>query len=292
MCFICSLFVFYYFDRNFSLFYFDFRRIEHNIPMLENNRNFPEFRKYLLKISARYCEEQSQIEAFVPNVSKKRSLVIWKARDCTTTSGAKTRLKIVKLLHWHGLKIAGNSSCLNKNKNVKHKTENYIDFFDNISPFKFYLAFENSHHCNEYITEKLWYNSFYVGVVPVVWGGAKQDYLRLAPPKSFIHYEDFKTPQALIHYLNYLDKNDTAYMEYFEWRKQFPCSYPLYKQNDAEEYEQGLRSKHSQFLNAYCTLCKMLRDGLHFNNTRTVSSLKGYWEKEERSECFSTRLQR
>ena len=180
MCFICSLFVFYYFDRNFSLFYFDFRRIEHNIPMLENNRNFPEFRKYLLKLSARYCEEQNQIEAFVPNVSKKRSLVIWKARDCTTTSGAKTRLKLVKLLHWHGLKIAGNSSCLNKN--VKHKIENYIDFFDSISPFKFYLAFENSHHCKEYITEKLWYNSFYVGVVPVVWGGAKQDYLRLAPP--------------------------------------------------------------------------------------------------------------
>ena len=135
----------------------------------------------------------------------------------------------------------------------------------------------------------MWYNSFYLGVVPIVWGGTKQDYLRLAPPKSFIHSEDFETPQELIHYLHYLNKNHTAYLEYFEWRKLFPCSYPFYGQNDSEVYKQAISSKFNQFLNAYCALCKMLRDGLHLKSTSTVSSLKDYWEKNEQPECFSAR---
>ena len=35
---------------------------------------------------------------------------------------------------------------------------------------------------------------------------------------SFIHVDDFSGPAELASYLNYLDKNDTAYNMYFRWR--------------------------------------------------------------------------
>ena len=41
----------------------------------------------------------------------------------------------------------------------------------------------------------------------------------MAPPKSFIHVEDFATPKELVDYLEYLDSNDTAYEEYHMVRK-------------------------------------------------------------------------
>ena len=39
-----------------------------------------------------------------------------------------------------------------------------------ISHHKFYLAFENSIHCNDYISEKFWRNALSSGAVPVVYG--------------------------------------------------------------------------------------------------------------------------
>jgi len=45
---------------------------------------------------------------------------------------------------------------------------------------------------------------------------------RIAPPNSYIHVEDFATPKDLVEYLDYLDKNDTAYYQYHEWRNLYP----------------------------------------------------------------------
>ena len=44
---------------------------------------------------------------------------------------------------------------------------------DFISTYKFYLAFENTHKCKDYITEKLHKNSFKSGAVPIVYGARK-----------------------------------------------------------------------------------------------------------------------
>ena len=84
--------------------------------------------------------------------------------------------------------------------------------------FKFNFAFENS-QCPEYITEKFWYNALMQGVVPVVFGAPREDYLRLAPPKSYIHLEDFDSVQEFADFIKKLDRNGTLYAEYFEWRK-------------------------------------------------------------------------
>jgi len=259
-----------------------FRKLANDLPMLESKDEFPDLRKYILDTSAKYCEEHKTENKPLPDISKKTGMAYWLAKDCVDKTSAETRAKIAQELASHGLNIAG-SNCLSK-KNKHHPKTSKEDGYNAISKYKFYLAFENSEHCKEYVTEKLWYNSFYCGTVPIVWGATKEDYSRLAPPNSFILYEDYKNPQDLIDYLKYLDMNDTAYMEYFEWRKMFPCNYPLYKEDDKEEFKYAIVAKFS-FLTAYCSICKILRDGKHLSKTRIAFGIKDFWEKDLRPEC-------
>ena len=77
-------------------------------------------------------------------------------------------------------------------------------------------------HCNDYVSEKFWRNSLHEGAVPIVFGPHPDDVKAMAPEKSYIHTEDFATPKALVDYLNYLDNNDTAYLEYHSWRNGEP----------------------------------------------------------------------
>ncbi|CAH8625187.1 unnamed protein product [Schistosoma guineensis] len=82
--------------------------------------------------------------------------------------------------------------------------------------YKFYLSFENS-LCSWYITEKLYKNALKNDILPIVMGASIEEYERVAPPYSFIHVDQFESPAKLADYLKYLDKNDTAYNEYFAW---------------------------------------------------------------------------
>ena len=93
------------------------------------------------------------------------------------------------------------------------------DCAEEIQRHKFYLAFENS-LCVDYITEKYWRNSLERGLVPVVLGGAKYD-PELVIPGSFINAADFNSVKDLADYLKYLDKNDTAYNQYFQWKTKY-----------------------------------------------------------------------
>ena len=83
--------------------------------------------------------------------------------------------------------------------------------------YKFYLAFENS-NCKDYITEKFYVNGLKNDILPVVMGARKEDYVRSAPQKSFIHVDDFDSPEDLAKYLKELDSNDDLYNEYFQWK--------------------------------------------------------------------------
>ena len=83
--------------------------------------------------------------------------------------------------------------------------------------YKFYLAFENS-NCRDYITEKFYVNGLKNDILPVVMGARKEDYVRSAPQKSFIHVDDFDSPEDLAKYLKELDSNDDLYNEYFQWK--------------------------------------------------------------------------
>ena len=56
-------------------------------------------------------------------------------------------------------------------------------------------------------------------LVPIVYGA--KDVHKTAPPYSYIDVRDFKSPKHLAEYLIYLDKNETAYMSYFDWKKDY-----------------------------------------------------------------------
>ena len=100
----------------------------------------------------------------------------------------------------------GNMTCQPKNSpQCNHLLDGY----------KFYLSAENS-LCPDYVSEKF-YRALEQNVVPVVYGGA--DYTQYAPPHSFINVADFKTPKQLADYLKLLDSNDSLYLRYFEWKK-------------------------------------------------------------------------
>ena len=85
------------------------------------------------------------------------------------------------------------------------------------SKYKFYLSFENS-FCKDYITEKF-FKVLNYNIIPIVLGRA--NYSKFAPSKSYIDVRDFQSIGQLAEYLKYLDKNETAYAEYFEWKNYF-----------------------------------------------------------------------
>lgn len=55
-------------------------------------------------------------------------------------------------------------------------------------------------------------------VVPIVMGAHPEDYRRSAPRNSYIHVDDFESPQKLAEYLKELDADDDKYNAYFRWK--------------------------------------------------------------------------
>ena len=109
--------------------------------------------------------------------------------------------------------------------------------------YKFYLSFENG-ICTDYITEKYW-KYLEHGLVPIVLGGANYSDPKLAIPNSFIDASKFKSVKELALYIDYLEKNDTAYNEYFAWKQKYKIWHPPVGDWPFESY-------------IMCELCKKL----------------------------------
>jgi len=76
-----------------------------------------------------------------------------------------------------GLKIDGFGECFD-NVLIDSPWSHFAKEKTNWGPFakyKFYFAFENSIHCNDYLSEKFWRNSLSQGLVPVVYGPHPDD---------------------------------------------------------------------------------------------------------------------
>ena len=87
--------------------------------------------------------------------------------------------------------------------------------------YKFYLAFENSVHCKDYITEKFWDNALLNGAIPVVKGAIKSDFLNQnIPNSSFIHVDDYQSVQDLAEYLVKVNRSESLFRSYHAWRNE------------------------------------------------------------------------
>ena len=51
-------------------------------------------------------------------------------------------------------------------------------------------------------------------------GASKSEYAKVGPPKSFIHVQDFGSPQQLAKYLRDVASSETKYLKYFDWKRQ------------------------------------------------------------------------
>lgn len=153
-------------------------------------------------------------------LSSKTHLAIWIVTNCYDSESSSMRWWLINRLVDSGLKLDRFGKCF---PDFQYFVTKKI-----IRNYKFYIAFENSWHCTDYITEKVFENAFLYDAVPIVWGSSKSDYEALLPPNSFIFAEDFENFKKLVQYINYLDKNDTAYKEYFQWRKMVPKDMPMY----------------------------------------------------------------
>ncbi|KAJ8043712.1 Alpha-(1,3)-fucosyltransferase C [Holothuria leucospilota] len=141
----------------------------------------------------------------------KDKLAAWMASNCEIASYPRYHL-IKKLSKRFSLDTFGKCGTKKCPKNDP-ETCNKI-----LSHYKFYFALENA-ECGQYITEKLWRNAYTLDLVPIVFGAPKADYERLAPPNSFIYLGDFTSHLQLTQYLQKIDRNDTLYNKFFEWKK-------------------------------------------------------------------------
>jgi hypothetical protein len=91
------------------------------------------------------------------------------------------------------------------------------DFEQTLFNYKFYLAFENA-NCEDYITEKAFYNALAHGSIPIVLGPTKENYKQLLPPNSFLHIEDFKSLKELSNELDRISKDLQLFKSYHQWR--------------------------------------------------------------------------
>jgi alpha-1,3-fucosyltransferase len=113
--------------------------------------------------------------------------------------------------------------------------------------------------CEDYVTEKF-FKVLDFDIVPVVLGGSI--YSKMAPAKSYIDVQQFKDPKQLAQYLQYLDRNTTAYAEYYEWKKYFKVNW---------------------WSKIFCHLCKSLNDPTM--PPKTYPNITEWWVKD--SHCTS-----
>ena len=146
-----------------------------------------------------------------PKPKKKGNLVSYFASNYNEQSG-RTRyvIALMKTLDVHSY-----GRCL-RTRGLSGTHHPFDEKMETQSSYKFDLAFENA-IARDYVTEKF-FHPFRVGIVPVYLGAPNVE--EFSPgKKSFINTADFQSPQELAEHLLWLDNNDDAYQEYFQWKR-------------------------------------------------------------------------
>jgi len=220
--------------------------------------------------------KEPPIEELLARKRKANKMAAWAVSNCYYK-----RMAYAKSLMDAGLEVDTYGRCFN-GKQIGQGTYSE-SFYQQLSEYRFYFAFENSIDCKDYFTEKFWFNGLRSGAVPIVWGSKKSDLLKVAPSRSFIHASDYTDPGELVTYLKYLAANETAYAEYLQWRTW--VEHP-------ERTETHLRMENRENdLRSFCKLCSILQaDGRRRRKgirpkPRVVKSLDNAWIGTEMGQC-------
>lgn len=227
---------------------------------------YARFKKKLNEWTERMTPDQHVQDIMDQKAARDDNFVTWLVSNCDNTGGADLRYLYVQRMVDAGLKMDGFGHCFD---NVISDRPWAVYMTDHVewgqfAKYKFYLAFENSVHCTDYLSEKFWRNSLRQGLVPVVSGTHPDDVRAMAPPNSYIHVEDFTSPEALVEYLDYLNQNDTAYLEYHSWRYNEPdWTVPTYAQPEEK---------------MICGICHELKERKKLGYPkRIIKSVSNWW---------------
>ena len=176
------------------------------------------------------------------SLKSKKKPIAWLVSNCHTFSQRESYVKELK--KYIPVDIYGKCGITCSNGN-NHQCD--ID----LNEYYFYLAFENS-RCHSYITEKFWniISDDKHRLVPVVLGANERDYEQIAPMHSFIHVNQYRTPEELAKYLHYLIKNPEKYLQYLQWREH-------------TEIELISPGRWSNFLCPFCSMAYETRLNVH-----------------------------
>ncbi|CAK8682057.1 unnamed protein product [Clavelina lepadiformis] len=215
-----------------------------------------------------FAKNSRKLEAII-RLKRNNKLALWHKNDCMKPgiSFAPKRDKLVSELMMAGLTVDRVGSCFGNSFNRDSPT-----LTDVLFGYKFYLALEDSYHCRDYITAEYWSKSLNTFTIPVIWGPAKEDLEALVPKGSYIYADDFSSSAALVEYLHYLDGNDTAYIEYFQWIRD-PELIPAYLK---QQTDSGLMASMKE-------LCRKARANTEI---KVIDDIAEYWFGTEREECL------
>lgn len=145
----------------------------------------------------------------------------WKSQQAlvviSNCNSITNRNHIISTLRLHGVSINGAGLCESTNYVITPDPSDVSVYQSEIlaaSAHRFLFALENTIE-SSYITEKL-HHAYLSGAIPIVWNrGVVEKYV---PENSFLSVDDYDDVPRLAQHINYLTRNDTAYMEYFRWK--------------------------------------------------------------------------
>lgn len=206
------------------------------------------------------------------SIAKKKGLAVWFVSRCYTPNRREEYVR--ELSKYIQVDIYG--ACGTRPDPCKKITNKFarvecVNRLLNI--YKFYLAFENS-NCQSYITEKYYklYKEetiFTVDIVPIVRGAQLSDYESIAPTQhSFIYAPAYPGPKSLAEYILYLDRNDTAYLEYFNWKRELLSRLRKIPENFLSFSNSRFYVK-PKYISPMCDLCLHLHNRTYLQEKKT-----------------------
>jgi len=146
--------------------------------------------------------------------TSRQNRILWIVSNCNARS---KRYQIAQQLSQH-FPVDQYGQCSRSNRNSKRLSAQ--DFERMLFRYKFYLAFENA-HCQDYITEKAFYNALAHGSIPIVLGASENNYRQILPSDSFIHIDHFTGIKQLVGELERVSKHLDVFTIYHRWRTDY-----------------------------------------------------------------------